>query len=365
MTGLKSTKRQNEGLSNLPAGFPPPPQGRTGWPWTEGCTAAGQPAEVSMWPRVTIVTPSYNQGRFLEEAMRSVLLQGYPNLEYIVMDAGSSDGSVEVIRKYEPYLTHWTSERDKGQSDAINRGWRIGTGEIVAWVNADDLYEPGVAFEAVRYLQEHPRAGMVCGSVRIVQARDSRQVLREEIARPRSLAAALNSGAPPGTTAAFVRRQALEEVGYLDVRLHYWIDPELWIRIGLKWNLGHIAKPWYRFRAHAESKTRCAIGRFAEETVTSLWKLYGRGDLPQAIRRTQPNAMSLAYLRLAGAYTNAGDRALAKQSYLKALWSYPLNSLRQCIKREFLRGLGEYFFGKYRPWRLAVRLWRQQNSGTL
>jgi len=129
-----------QGLKDLP----PPPQGKGGWPWTEEAPQLpdsmpnGQP-----WPRITIITPSYNQGEFIEETIRSVLLQGYPNLEYIVIDGGSTDGSVEIIKKYEAWLTYWVSEPDHGQSHAINKGFEHTHGEILAWINSDDLYAPG------------------------------------------------------------------------------------------------------------------------------------------------------------------------------------------------------------------------------
>jgi cellulose synthase/poly-beta-1,6-N-acetylglucosamine synthase-like glycosyltransferase len=113
--------------------LPPPPTGKTGWPWTEGTPALdhtrpdGQP-----WPRVTIVTPSFNQAEYIEETIRSVLLQGYPNLEYIIIDGGSTDGSVDIIRRYEPWLAHWISEPDRGQSHALNKGFRRASGQIMA-----------------------------------------------------------------------------------------------------------------------------------------------------------------------------------------------------------------------------------------
>ena len=118
----------------------PPPEGKTGWPWTEESpqlpdkTPDGRP-----WPKISIVTPNYNYGQFIEETIRSVLLQGYPNLEYIIIDGGSTDNSVEIIKKYEKRLTYWVSEPDRGQAHAINKGLEMATGEWFNWINSDDL----------------------------------------------------------------------------------------------------------------------------------------------------------------------------------------------------------------------------------
>jgi hypothetical protein len=131
--------------------LPPPPSGKTGWPWTEETPAAvralpgGRP-----WPRISVVTPSYNQGEYLEETIRSVLLQGYPNLEYVVIDGGSSDGSVEILRKYEPWVARWLSEKDRGQAHAINKGLAEATGEVAAYLNSDDYYLPGALQHVAR-----------------------------------------------------------------------------------------------------------------------------------------------------------------------------------------------------------------------
>jgi len=123
--------------------LPPPPEGKTGWPWTE----ESKPLPPTMpdgklWPKISIVTPSFNQGQFLEETIRSVLLQNYPNLEYIIMDGGSTDNSIEIIRKYETWLKYWVSEKDDGQSDAINKGFTLARGAILGWLNSDDVYYP-------------------------------------------------------------------------------------------------------------------------------------------------------------------------------------------------------------------------------
>src|SRR5262245_44445354 len=120
--------------------LPAPPKGKSGWPWTEDSLqlqtriSAGQ-----SYPRITVVTPSFNQGQFIEETIRSILLQGYPNLEFFILDGGSNDNTVDVIRKYSPWIDFWVSEPDRGQSAAINRGLQMASGLYATWINSDDL----------------------------------------------------------------------------------------------------------------------------------------------------------------------------------------------------------------------------------
>jgi glycosyltransferase involved in cell wall biosynthesis len=158
--------------------LPSPPTGKAGWPWTEATPPLpptmpdGQP-----WPLISIVTPSYNQGQFIEETIRSVLLQGYPNLEYIIIDGGSSDESVEIIRKYEPWLAYWVSEKDRGQSHAINKGLRRSSGEVFNWLNSDDLLAPGALAETGRlWSVEQPH--MLTGRGLLVEA-VSRRIIQD------------------------------------------------------------------------------------------------------------------------------------------------------------------------------------------
>ena len=120
--------------------LPPPPPGKTGWPWSEESKRlSNQMSDGRPWPRISLVTPSYNQGQFIEETIRSILLQGYPDLEYLVLDGASTDNSVEIIKQYSPWLSYWTSEPDSGQSDAINRGLKMATGDFASWINSDDM----------------------------------------------------------------------------------------------------------------------------------------------------------------------------------------------------------------------------------
>lgn len=141
-------------LSDLPE----PPPGRTGWPWTEEPPRLPSTMEDGReWPRITVVTPSLDQAEFLEMTLRSVQLQGYPNLEHIVVDGGSTDGSVEILERYDPWLTHWVSEPDHGQSHAINKGFARATGQVLAWLNSDDTYFPGTLRAAAEALAGEER----------------------------------------------------------------------------------------------------------------------------------------------------------------------------------------------------------------
>lgn len=142
---------------------------RTGWPWTEASPSL--PKTISNgqdWPRISIITPSYNQGQFIEETIRSVLLQGYPNLEYIIIDGGSTDNSVDIIKRYQNWLTYWISEPDRGQTHAINKGLGRATGDLIAYLNSDDYYLPGTLAAVARYWRQWSQTDLIHGRCRYV-----------------------------------------------------------------------------------------------------------------------------------------------------------------------------------------------------
>jgi len=126
------------------------------------------------YPLVSIVIPSYNQAQFLESMILSVLNQSYPNFKYIIIDGGSTDGSVKIIKKYEKYLAYWISEKDKGQSEAINKGFRRSTGEILAYLNSDDTYSKGTLLYIARYFQKHPDIDLIYGNAYFIDTHDKR-----------------------------------------------------------------------------------------------------------------------------------------------------------------------------------------------
>ena len=159
--------------------FPLPPPGKTGWPWTEG--SEGLPdvmPEGTPWPRISIVTPSLNQARFIEETIRSVLLQGYPDLEYIIIDGGSDDGTIEIIKKYEKWLICWASEPDKGQSHAINKGFAKASGEIFAYINSDDFYCPSAFGTVAPMFEKNGKPYLVAGECIIFDGDTTKSIFR-------------------------------------------------------------------------------------------------------------------------------------------------------------------------------------------
>lgn len=213
-------------------------------------------------PLISIVTPSFNQAQFLETTMRSVLDQDYPRLEYIVIDGGSTDGSAELIRAHEAQLAYWTSEADQGQAEAINKGLRRTTGEIVAWINSDDVYLPGAFREAVEAFAAHPNAGMVYGDGVMV---DSNLAILDRHTYPQLDVIDLLSFEVLLQPAVFMRRSALVDVGFLDASYHLILDHELWVRMASKYPIIHVPEFWALERTHAQAKTIAQAGAFVEE----------------------------------------------------------------------------------------------------
>lgn len=299
-------------LSELPA----PPEGTSGWPWTEESPRrADTLPDGSHWPRVSIVTPSYNQGQFLEATIRSVLLQGYPNLEYIVFDGGSTDDSVEILRRYEPWLAFWVSEPDRGQSHAINKGWTKATGDVFAWLNSDDMYMPGAIGEAVQALKQHPETALVYGTCQYIDADGRPTVLRNPGQVDfRQLLWNLNGTLPQPTT--FIRRSILEDAGFLDETLKYSMDYELWLRIAMRYPLRHVEKVWAATRMHDEAKTVARQKQIWKQKVKILDKTVSSPDLPAHVRNEVPALYSTYYFRTASVYLSRSDLLGA----LKYLW---------------------------------------------
>ena len=205
--------------------------------------------------KISIVTPSYNQGQFLEETLLSVINQNYPNLEYIVIDGGSTDNSVEIIKKYEQHLNYWISERDRGQTYAINKGFERCTGDIIAWINSDDVYCDG-SFKAVaEYFYKHPECQWLAGN-ELFMNKEGLTYIRKYPNSSRWLERnAMMSIYQPNV---FLRRSILSSIGYLNEDLHMTMDFEWYCRIAQKHSVHIIDKDIAKFRWHSDSKSSSA-----------------------------------------------------------------------------------------------------------
>jgi glycosyltransferase involved in cell wall biosynthesis len=217
-------------------------------------------------PLVSIITPSFNQARYIEATIQSVLGQDYPRIEYIVVDGGSTDGSVDVIKRHEDKLAWWVSEKDKGQTDAINKGFARANGDILAWINSDDTYEPGAVSAAVKYLQEHPEVGMVYADCNFINE-DGRVIGRFGSAQTDYRLLRQGYVHIPQQT-MFFRADLWKQVGPLDPSFYFAMDYDLWTRIAARTELKYLpGQTWANFRLHSSGKTIAADDRCWPEMI--------------------------------------------------------------------------------------------------
>jgi glycosyltransferase involved in cell wall biosynthesis len=204
-------------------------------------------------PRVSIITPSFNQGQFLEASILSVLEQDYPNLEYIIVDGGSKDNSVEIIKRYQDRLAWWASEKDKGHADALNKGFSHATGDILAWLNSDDVYFPNAVSEAVSILTSHPEVGMVYGDADLID--DSGATVGRFGSKQTSYRQMLRGSVHIPQATTFMRADVWRQVGPLDLSLFFSFDYDLWVKIAKASQVLYVPKRWAKFRIHSSGKT--------------------------------------------------------------------------------------------------------------
>jgi len=211
-------------------------------------------------PLVSIITPSFNQARSIEATIRSVLEQDYPSIEYIIVDGGSSDGSVDIIQRYASKLAWWVSEKDKGQTDALNKGFSQAKGEILAWINSDDTYEPGAVASAVKYMLEQPETGMVYANANFIDENghdigrfpaaqtDYRRLRQGYVHIPQQ--------------ATFFRAALWQQVAPLDPDFYFAMDYDLWVRLARLAPFTYVSDlTWANFRLHSSGKTIAADDR--------------------------------------------------------------------------------------------------------
>jgi glycosyltransferase involved in cell wall biosynthesis len=255
-----------------------------------------------MTPKLSIITPSYNQGRFLEETILSVLDQNYQNLEYIIIDGGSSDNTLEVIKRYEGDLAFWLSERDRGQSDAINKGFRRATGEIITWLNSDDVYLPHTLQHVAEYF-DNPEVALIHGKT-ILYGNGIKEQIRG--ACEQDLEVQYLARIPFPQPSSFFRRQVLLEQGYLDESFYSMMDYDLLVRIALNYKLKRVEDIFSRYRLHEGCKTLSSQIGHAQAAARVFSKVLRSFDFTENFIRN---------MRELGLYVEGKDRYRVTKHY--------------------------------------------------
>ncbi|MFH1662252.1 MAG: glycosyltransferase family 2 protein [Candidatus Falkowbacteria bacterium] len=230
----------------------------------------------SSYPKISIITPSYNQGEFLERTILSVLNQNYPNLEYIIIDGGSTDNSVEVIKKYEKYISYWVSEKDKGQGDALNKGFSRATGEIIGWQNSDDVYLPEAFRKAVNMFKQS-NADIVFGNR--LKINEEEKISRRFKFTPFYLISYWYCRMSLSNQSTFWRRELFFDIGMIDASLSFIMDFDFFLRAGIKnKKFVYIESFLGAFRIHKNSKTFTFDRKIIKSQHNLLDKRYGKKE---------------------------------------------------------------------------------------
>jgi glycosyltransferase involved in cell wall biosynthesis len=288
-----------------------------------------------MHPKISIITPSYNQGQYIEETICSVLDQNYPNLEYIIMDGGSKDNTVEVIKKYEKHLTYWVSERDKGQSDAINKGFRMATGDVINWLNSDDYYSKDTLYKVGAAFTD-PSVNVYLGISRVFGNKGEFFTTGTDV-----YAGNLEKTmgwARIDQPETFFRKSCLDNIGYVDEQFHYIMDRELWVRYLLQYGFNGLKKTndlLAHFRVHDDSKTNNFHEKFNKESL-SLYHAIGKlnhSKFTDIIGKVSPeDEVKLAYEKQFISNTATIDKVINYYLYYQFHENYAMNRYSEAKK---------------------------------
>ncbi len=310
-----------------------------------------------MNPLVSIVTPSYNQARFLEATLRSVLEQDYPNIEYLVVDGASTDGSVEIIQRYADRLAWWVSEKDSGQSEAINKGLLRAKGQFIGWLNSDDVYLPGAISAVVAAFNAHPTAGLVYGDAVAIDAEGHEFNLMRARQYTLTDLMAFNIICQP---AAFMRRSVLEQANYLNPDYHLLMDNLLWMNMAQVAPIVYEPHTWAAARYHDQAKNRTRGAAYGREARVLIADLTARAEFASIIARDE-NRILAGVERFDAFYlTDSGEAWNALRAYARSFKLHPPTALadwKHIIQAALsLIGLGKarLFYDRIRIRRLKV-----------
>jgi glycosyltransferase involved in cell wall biosynthesis len=287
--------------------LPSAPKDLLAWPWNYDYKAERLIQTGGFtWPKVSIVTPSFNQGQFLEETIRSVLMQGYPNLEYIIIDGGSNDESIEIIRKYEKWLTYWVSEPDAGQADAINKGFRKSCGDYFGWINSDDLLYPQAITRTIKTFLSDKEVDLIYGDVEQgwSTGKNVKQLYGQQIDLKEML---VTLQVPIPQQGSLWKRSVIERLGGLDERWQVVLDREFFTRVAEKCNILYLPGVLGFFRHHSQSKSISQQRSWLIELPKMYLEFFERNDLPQNIKNLEGRTKGMVFLTCVSIALQCGE----------------------------------------------------------
>ena len=345
-------------LENLPN----PLIDKKGFPWTEGTPPQYFKGNL---PKITIVTPSFNQGEYIEETIRSILLQGYPNLEFIIIDGGSSDNTVEIIKKYEKWITYWVSEPDKGQSDAINKGLQLATGDVFNWINSDDILEPNALWCLSDAIIKNPHSTAFIGKIIYFGEK-----LDESVAKMTIYDSVEKTMVFSGMTqqGLFYATDVMKKLNGVNAVLYFCMDAEFWLRYLLNCEntkgIVLINQPLAKFRIHDMAKSQKSDAHYREWLKIHINLLSAIGASPKITSYLTINPMSdIAYsndwqvhksISKSKIIAYSIEWFLNKLSHHYGVRKQPYLYFSSLQKQPFLRKF--YFYAL--PFRLVYRRWK-------
>ena len=267
-------------------------------------------------PKVSIITPSYNNAKFIKQTIESVLSQNYQPLEYIIIDGGSKDGTLEILYQYKNRIK-WISESDNGMTEAINKGFRMATGDIVGWINSDDLYAAQTLNMSVEHLLSNPKNAAVYSDGELIDHKGN--YIKKLTAREFSLKELLLGNYYICQPTLLFRRKVLEKIGWLDEQFpHFTMDLDLLLRLGLNYKIGYIDSLGASFRIHESSKSISQNFEFHSERISTLKKFFNKKALPDEYKDLEGKSFAYAYLNGACQFYECGQINNAKINLMAA-----------------------------------------------